>query len=204
MKRINLIAFLLIMLMVGVSAQQKVNVDSLKQAIENETGRLSEMQRDSITYSKLSPSQLMELKKEQLELEKTRIQKEGKVEMPMSGFQIFLIAMLPFLFAGVIIALSIRAKRDESRRKYDLYTKSIEMGQAIPEHFFDAPKERNSALKKGILWLLIGLGFTIYFLINHNSNGLIVGIVPSFVGIGYLLVHFLDKPKPNSSEKNNE
>jgi large-conductance mechanosensitive channel len=204
MKRINLIAFLLIMLMVGVSAQKKVYVDSLKQAVKNETSKLSDIQRDSITYSKLSPNQLMELKKEQLELEKTRIEKEGKVEMPMSGFQIFLITMLQFLFAGVIIYLSIRDKSEESRRKYDLYTKSIEMGQAIPDHFFDAPKERNSALKKGILWLFIGLGFTIYFLINHNYDGLIVGIVPSFVGIGYLLVHFLDKPKPNSSEKDNE
>jgi membrane protein implicated in regulation of membrane protease activity len=50
-------------------------------------------------------------------------------------------------------------------------------------------------MKRGILWLAVGVALLIYFVIIHNNMALIIGIIPTFVGIGYLLVHFLDKPK---------
>jgi len=59
-------------------------------------------------------------------------------------------------------------------------------------------------LKKGILWAAVGLALLIYFIIEHKNNGLILGIVPTFIGIGYLLVHYLDKPKTDSTGNNNE
>jgi len=40
--------------------------------------------------------------------------------------------------------------------------------------------------------------------IVNEKDGLIVGIVPTFVGIGYLLVHKLDKPKTDSSTNKDE
>jgi len=39
----------------------------------------------------------------------------------------------------------------------------------------------------------------ISFIVMSQKEALIVGIVPTFVGIGYLLVHFLEKPKTNST-----
>ena len=97
--------------------------------------------------------------------------------------------------------MNVRQKNIESKRKYDLYTKSLEMGQTIPENFFDEPKKANPAsnLKRGILWLAVGLAVLVSFVVLHKTNGLILGIVPAFVGAGYLLVHFLDKPKSDSS-----
>jgi len=38
----------------------------------------------------------------------------------------------------------------------------------------------------------------------HHTKGLIVGIVPTFVGIGYLLVHYLEKPKTNTTGNGDE
>jgi hypothetical protein len=115
---------------------------------------------------------------------------------------------LPFAFpfVAVIITLSVRAKNAESKRRYDLYSKSLEMGQTVPEHFFDEPKKVNpsSNLKKGILWFVIGAGILISFIVMNQKEALIVGIVPAFVGIGYLLVHFLDKPKPDSTVNKDE
>ena len=121
--------------------------------------------------------------------------------MPFSGFQLFLICALPFLFAGTIIVVNVRHKNMESKRKYELYTKSLEMGQTIPENFFDEPKKANPAsnLKRGVIWLAVGLAVLISFVIMQKHNGLILGIVPAFVGVGYLIVHFLDKPKSDSS-----
>jgi len=141
---------------------------------------------------------LLDLKRQEFEVEKQRIENEGRNEMPLNGFGIVMICLLPFLFVATILLIQARARNRESQRRYDIYMKSLEMGQTIPEHFFDEPKKAtqpSSNLKRGILWLVVGIGIVISFLIIHKEEGLIVGIIPGFVGIGYLLVHFLDKPK---------
>jgi hypothetical protein len=202
MKRIGL--FLLVLtLFVGANAAQKgVDMDSLKQANKE----IQEQKKDSAMYSKLSPNQILDLKKGELEVQKEQIQNEGRNQMPFNGFELFMICLLPFLFVAVIIGLNVRAKNAESKRRYDLYAKSLEMGQTVPEHFFDEPKKENPAsnLKKGILWFVIGVALLISFIFIGQKDALIVGIVPAFVGIGYLLVHFLEKPKTISTGDNNE
>jgi len=151
--------------------------------------------------SKLSPNQLVEIKKQELENQRQEIEKNARTEMPLNGLGVVVICLLPFLFAGTIIVVNVRAKKEESKRRYDLYTKSLEMGQTVPEHFFDEPKKANPAsnLKRGIIWLAVGLAVLVSFLVMHKQDALILGIVPAFVGAGYLLVHFLDKPKSDST-----
>jgi len=207
------IGFLLmaILLFVGIQTSKAgVNVDSLKNELKEEliknSKELHDIQKDSFILSKLSPVQLMELKQKELEVKQQEAENDGRSDMPLNGFGIVLICMLPFLFAGTIIVVNVRAKKEESKRKYDLYAKSLEMGQTVPEHFFDEPKKVNpsSNLKRGILWLVIGLGLVISFLVIHEKDGLILGIVPAFVGVGYLLVHFLEKPTAESTVNNDE
>lgn len=213
MKRIGLF-LLALTLFVGAYASPKgVNVDSLKNELRQEIvnneahdAQIRQSQKDSIMLSKLSPTQLMDLKKQELEVQKQRVENEGRSDMPFNGFQLFMICLLPFLFVATLVYIITKAKKDESKRRYDLYTKSLEMGQAIPEHFFDEPQKTNlsSNLKKGILWLMVGLALIISILIMRIQNGLIVGIVPTFVGLGYLLVHFIEKPKTDTTANNNE
>jgi hypothetical protein len=157
-------------------------------------------------YSKLSADQILELKKGENEVRRQEIENEGRSDMPLNGAGIVLICLLPFLFAAVIITLNVRAKNEESKRRYDLYTKSIEMGQTIPDHFFDEPKKADnvSNFKRGILWLAVGVAVVISFLVMGENKGLFIGIVPTFVGIGYLLVHYLDKPKTDSTPNNEQ
>ena len=157
-------------------------------------------------YSKLSADQILELKKGENEVRRQEIENEGRSDMPLNGVGIVLICLLPFLFAAVIITLNVRAKNEESKRRYDLYTKSIEMGQTIPDHFFDEPKKANnvSNFKRGILWLAVGVAVVISFLVMGQNKWLFIGIVPTFVGIGYLLVHYLDKPKTDSTPNNEQ
>ena len=210
MKRIGFL-LMAILLFVGVQTSKAgVNVDSLKNELKQEiiknSKEIQDQKKDSIMFSKLSANQIKELKDAELDNRRREIEKDGRSEMPMNGFEIFLICMLPFLFAGTIIVVNVRAKKEESKRKYDLYTKSLEMGQTVPEHFFDEPKKANpsSNLKRGILWLVVGLGLVISFLVIHEKDGLILGIVPAFVGVGYLLVHFLEKPTAESTVNNDE
>ena len=202
MKRLGL--FLAAMtLVVGLNvANASNNTDSLKNEIVKK--EIQEQKKDSIMYSKLSPNQILELKRGEQEIKKQQILKEGHNDNPFNGVELFMIVLLPFLLVGAIVYIGVKAKREESKRRYDLYSRSLEMGQTVPEHFFDEPKKANpsSNLKRGILWSAIGLGLWIYFAVVNNHEALIVGIVPTFVGIGYLLVHFLDKPKTNSTGLN--
>jgi hypothetical protein len=206
MRRLGLFLLALIVFMGVHAAEKGINMDSLKLAIISNSKEIHDIQKDSVMLSKLTTDQVMELKKQELELKKKQIENEGRNDMPFSGFELVLICMLPFVFVVVIIAVQVRAKKEESRRRYDLYTKSLEMGQSVPDHFFDEPKKVNpiSDLKKGILWLVIGIAILISFVVMHQKNGLIVGIVPTFVGIGYLLVHYLEKPKTNTTVNNDE
>ncbi|MDD5184779.1 MAG: DUF6249 domain-containing protein [Paludibacter sp.] len=206
MKRIGLF-LLALTLFVGVNtANAGINVDSLKSEIIKNSKEIQEQKKDSVMYSKLSADQILELKKGENEVRRQEIENEGRSDMPLNGAGIVLICLLPFLFAAVIITLNVRAKNEESKRRYDLYTKSIEMGQTIPDHFFDEPKKADnvSNFKRGILWLAVGVAVVISFLVMGENKGLFIGIVPTFVGIGYLLVHYLDKPKTDSTPNNEQ
>jgi len=201
MKRIGLFLFALT-LFVGANAANPtvINKDSVKEVRITHTERDENSAKDSMMMQKLSSDQIMQLERDRLELERQKVDANSGNKLPMSPFAIFMICLLPFLFAAVNIIGSIRSKSAESKRRYDLYTKSLEMGQTVPEHFFDEQKkDPTTNLKRGILWFVIGLALLISFIVMSQKEALIVGIVPTFVGIGYLLVHFLEKPKTNST-----
>lgn len=170
---------------------------------------LSKAENDSLLYEKLNAEQIMELKRHEKELELKRRDKEAEVaiqkiqasmrnEMPLTNFSIIMICLLPFAFVIIIVYLNVRKKNAESRQRYELYMKSLEMGQNIPEHFFDQPKqnEKASNLKRGIILLMLGIAFGVFAIIDSNTNMfiLLAAIIPTFVGVAYLLIHKLEKP----------
>lgn len=128
--------------------------------------------------------------------------------MPLNGLGIFMLSLLPFVFVVILVIISNKQKSAESKRKYDLYMKSLEMGQNIPEHFFEEPKpvKRSSNLKNGIILLMIGLAFGLFAIISHKTNTfiLLLAIIPGFVGTGYLLINKLEKPKTEIPESKDE
>ena len=206
MKRLGLF-LLALTLFVGANAASPtaIHKDSVKEVRIIHTNKDENSAKDSMLMQKLSSDQLMELEKDRLSVERQKIEADNGNQLPMGPFAIFMICLLPFLFVAVIIIINVRSKNAESKRRYDLYSKSLEMGQTVPEHFFDEPKKDPSTnLKKGILWFVVGIALLISFTVMHQNDGMIVGIVPTFVGVGYLLVHFLEKPKTDSTGINNE
>lgn len=168
---------------------------------------LTQAERDSILFEKLSPEQILELKKQEMSIEKEKIQVQKKLQMPLGEFAIILIVILPFLFVLAMVIINVKHRNEESQRKYDLYMKSLEKGQSIPEHFFEELKKKNDKsdnLKKGIIPLMTGFAFAIYFIIEQGSNMwiLLVALILIFVGLGHMLVYFLEKPKHNKTNTN--
>lgn len=204
MKRIVLLFFTLAFF-TGLYAKPELKkLDSIvKKEIRIIKGDPNFSIKDSILYQKLSAEQLIDLRREENRLELQRIEAANKNDMPLNGFGIVMIVLMPFLLIFSLALIITKTRTKESLRRYDLYNKSLEMGQTIPEHFFDTPKkqsDRISNLKKGIIWLAVGLALVVYFIIIVEYEPLILGILPTFVGSGYLLVHFLEKPKSNDEQ----
>ena len=201
MKRITFIIIAaLLFIIASMKAETNDSIELQENEITNTETKINTI--DSILYSKLSTDQLMQLRREENSMKERRMSLENPEEIPLNGFGIVMIVLIPFLFIILIVLVTNKQRNKESQRKYDLYTKSLEMGQNIPEHFFEEPKKIDhvSNLQKGILWLAVGLAVLIYFIVIRKDLALILGIVPTFVGIGYLLVHFLDKPKKTDEQ----
>src|SRR5690606_31933744 len=111
-------------------------------------------------------------KLQEMEVEKERIQANSRNEMPLTNFSIVMICLLPFAFVIIIVFLNVRRKNAESLQRYELYMKSLEMGQTIPEHFFDQPKQNDKAsnLKRGVILLMLGIAFGVFAIIDSNSS----------------------------------
>ena len=203
MKRIILATFAVVLLGLAPLA----NAQEIEVHIDNQK-ELTQAQKDSILLTKLNPEQLLEMKRMEMEVEKKRIDARSQNDMPLNSFGIVLIVLAPFLFVITIVLLSNRAKQAESRRRYEIYMKSIEMGQPVPAHFFDEPDKKNksSNLKRGIISLMVGLAFGVYVIVSRDRSlpFMMAALIPGLVGIGYILVHKLEKPKTEHAEANNE
>lgn len=161
------------------------------------------LQDDSMLLEKLSPDQIMELKRQQMEVEKAKIEANSRNEMPLQGFHIILIVMTPFLFVIMLLIIGFYSRNRDAQRRYELYQKSLELGQPLPEHFFEEPKKQQPStnLKKGIIALAVGLAIVISYWVIGNKFILVGGIIPAFVGLGFLFVHYLEKPKDSNTDE---
>lgn len=202
MKRIGLLSFIIVLFSMFQPVKASIDVDSLKREIIQNSKAIQEQRKDSIMFSKLTADQILELKKNELQVQQREIEERGKSDMPLSGFGIVIIVMIPFVFAIIVLLIVGNIRNRESERKNTLYLKSLEMGQTIPEHFFDAPRKTNKAsnLKKAVVWFAIGLGFISFYIVEENNQAFMVGIFAAFLGIGYFLVHLLEKPKENDEQ----
>lgn len=200
MKKLG-IMLLLTVLYVGVFAKtesQPMTSDSTKMIAHNDSLEKLYMNdnldpKEAILLQKLTAEQLMEL-------EKQRLEKDKMDNMPFDKFGLLLISIAPFVLVILIVFIATNFKNKESVRKHELFTKAIEAGQAIPESYFkEQEKPKTSNLQKGAIWLGVGLALVIASFVT-NSNLFTLGIIPAFIGVAFLLVYFIEKPKKSSSE----
>ena len=201
MKKLGII-LLFAVLWMGVNAETKTSKqDSVNAEVSNDSLQKLYMNdrldpKESILLQKLSPDQIMLLEKQRLDNDKIN-------DMPFSKLGLFVLSISPFLMAILIIYFVGLYKNKESVRKHEFYMKALEAGQTIPENYFKEPeKPKSSNLQKGAIWLAVGLGLTILLLVKGDTKESGVGAIPIFVGVAYLLVYYLEKPKKQLPEGN--
>ena len=194
MKRVGII-LVGIILWTGISAQ--VQTDSTNVAVNDSIiekyASTGENVRDAILLQKLNPDQLLEIEKQRLDNERHR----DSNEIPVPMWALVLISTAPFIMVVFIIFFTSRTKKEREKARYDLYLKSIEMGQSIPEKIFEEPEKKDSSrLQSGLVWLGVGMALVIVG-ISTNNDGLLFGLIPGFVGLGILIAYLIEKPKNN-------
>ena len=121
-------------------------------------------------------------------------------------FAIFATIICPIIMVALIVWFRLNYKNKQNKLKAELISKAIEHGQTIPDNLFETkkPKDKNGPMNTGIIMISIGLGIMLFFATTDNiTKALGMGVIPLVIGIGFLLIHFLDKkqPKENDSDK---
>jgi hypothetical protein len=101
---------------------------------------------------------------------------------------VLLIFGSPFL---IVIAV-LRHRNNKQRILSDLALRLAEKGQTVPpELFVDAPPVR-SDLRRGIIWIAVGLGVAIFGAFDGDNDVIGIGFIPVMIGIGFAVAAWLD------------
>lgn len=110
-----------------------------------------------------------------------------------------LIFTVPFIFTVLIVWIKSIEKRKHNQLQADLFTKALEKGQAVPKDLFAKSDKEDSPLRTGIILVLVGIGisFMLWVLIDvpEDRRVAIVGILPFFMGVAFLIIHLIEKKK---------
>lgn len=119
------------------------------------------------------------------------------------GTILMLVIVMPTLitFGAIVLIVffSTKHRKEREKARNDLYLKSMEAGQPLPEKIFETPEKKGSNLQKGAIWLAVGLGVFIFGAFNGDNTLMGLGAIPAFVGAAFLLVYFIEKKHNNDT-----
>jgi Domain of unknown function (DUF6249) len=122
-----------------------------------------------------------------------------------------LIPVIAIVMGIGIGMLSLYLDYRKKRSMYELHHKermaAIEKGMDVPPlppEFFENPRRRlrtrSDYLRRGLIWLLVGGAITAA-LYNQERSESLWGLVPTAVGLAYLLFYYLDGRQPQEVER---
>ena len=129
-----------------------------------------------------------------------------------------ILAIIGIFFLPIIMVVFIVWFRSKDRRKRyqlqaELYAKAIETGQTLPTDLFaemkSESKKKRNPLNTGVICIAVGIGVFLFFWLARGMylfpdvemyQVASLGIIPFFIGVAYVIIHFVDKKK-NVDEK---
>jgi hypothetical protein len=191
-KRVARILPVLAILMVVLPARAQEPPDSREAALTADTVKEAAegVGLSDAVIDKLEPELLYDLVRYKIHADSMGQESEvaaWAVPLFMFGFT--------FLIIGAIFLFRFR----KDREKHTTLRLMVEKGVEIPSRLLDPPAKL-SDVRKGILLLSVGMGFSLMMLLiciwePEAIKGAPVGVVPGLIGLGYLLLHKLDKKK---------
>lgn len=111
------------------------------------------------------------------------------------GFRAFDLAFLAVV--ALIVISAIRFRHATTRRRLDLARRMVEKGLEPPAELVGA--QSGSDLRRGLVLVSTGIGLVLASMIGGDRSLSPAGLIPGFIGLGYLVSHrfAVSKPKPN-------
>jgi hypothetical protein len=119
--------------------------------------------------------------------------KQAKAPSTLST-AIYIIIVFSFCLMMVVLPFYFNFQKAKGRQL--IINNLIDKGKEIPEELI-APSTRSgrSDLHKGIILIALGLSISVVlFLLNIAHNYWTAGLIPLFIGVGYLISHKFDNP----------
>jgi hypothetical protein len=127
------------------------------------------------------------------------------------GVMIPIVAIVLGIGIGMLaLWLDYRKKREFFELHHKERMAAIEKGMevpALPAEFFQDNRRRartpGDYLRRGLIWLLVGIAITIALFQRAGGNGL-WGLVPAAVGLAYLLFYFIGGRRGDGAESSDK
>jgi hypothetical protein len=103
---------------------------------------------------------------------------------PCQGFRAFDLAFLGVIALAIVMAL--RMRHANARRRIDLARRMVEKGMEPPEHLLG--RDHAGDLRRGFILISTGIGIVLASWFGRGEPSA-AGLVPGFIGIGYLVSH---------------
>jgi len=90
-----------------------------------------------------------------------------------------------------------------SRKRYQwqagFFAKALEKGVSMPPDFFVGLTKKRNSFNTGVICIAVGVGISLSVWLVQGSiykGGFSLGIIPFFIGVAYVIIHFIEKKKP--------
>lgn len=111
----------------------------------------------------------------------------------VASIGIFLGVLMPVMMVGII--LWYKSRRNQLLHETAL--KLVEKGQPVPAELFVDQREPHSNLRRGVVLIMAGLGISLSLYL-FGMQFWTFGIIPLFMGVGYLIVWKLESTGQNA------
>jgi Domain of unknown function (DUF6249) len=93
-----------------------------------------------------------------------------------------------------IVSLVISGRLRRARLEHETLRVMVEKGVPIPKDLFDRSPRRND-LRKGLIWIAIGLGLLIIGICNSQTlgHGFSLAAIPTLVGVAFVIAAKMEK-----------
>ncbi len=116
---------------------------------------------------------------------------------------------LPLVMVILIVWFRTNVKKKRYELQAELYSKALEKGQEIPKDLFPQEKtKKNNPLNTGIILISVGIGISLFLWLAEGGGihseareAASVGLIPTFIGIAYLLIYFIQKKQEKKDGK---
>jgi Ca2+/Na+ antiporter len=114
--------------------------------------------------------------------------------------------IMPFLFACAVVAIAFWHTTKRRRMKYDMVEKAIENHYQLPEYVFHEqpkPVSKTATLRSACTIMAVGVGVTLFFIINGNMEVAALCSMIFLIGLGKLVVYLVERKNNNKKEEEN-